>query len=67
MAKQEVKLKTKDGVECSYELDHAQRILQYQAKLGREDWQLISKKFIFKDNVIKRKPSNKTNSGEEKG
>ncbi len=62
-----VKLKTKDGVECSYELDHAQRILQYQAKNGRDDWQLISKKYQFKDNVIKRKSSNKVNKTKEEG
>jgi len=67
MATTKVKLTTKKGVECFYELDHAQRMLQYQATLGREDWQLISKKYQFKDNVIKRKPSIKISKTEEEG
>tara|TARA_R100000655_G_scaffold34745_1_gene67579 strand:- start:2207 stop:2428 length:222 start_codon:yes stop_codon:yes gene_type:complete len=67
MASTKVKLKTKDDVEISVDIDHAQRMLQFQAKLGREDWLLISKKYQFKDNVIKRKPSIKDSKTKEEG
>lgn len=60
-----VKLKTKAGVCVELSLTHAQAVLQLQASQNRDDWEIESKKFQFKDNVIKRKPSNKTSKAEK--
>ena len=37
-----------------------------QVKQGREDWELVSKKYQFVDNVIKRKSTNKASKKSEK-
>jgi len=66
MADTLVKLKTKAGACTELTLVHAQAVLQLQAKQGREDWQLVSKKYQFVDNVIKRKPTNKPGKKSEK-
>ncbi len=55
-----VKLKTKAGACAELILSHAQAVLQNQAAQKRDDWKLDSKKYQFVDNVIKRKPSNKS-------
>jgi hypothetical protein len=54
-----VKMKTKAGACVELTLSHAQTVLQSQATQGRDDWELVSKKYQFVDNVIKRKPNNK--------
>ena len=66
MAYTKVKLKNKTGACTELTLVHAQAVLQLQAKQGREDWELVSKKYQFKDNVIKRKPTNKPGKKSEK-
>lgn len=60
-----VKMITKTGVCVELPLTHAQAVLQLQASQDRVDWVLDSKKFQFKDNVIKRKPSNKASKAEK--
>tara|TARA_B100000575_G_scaffold41838_2_gene29410 strand:+ start:132 stop:335 length:204 start_codon:yes stop_codon:yes gene_type:complete len=60
-----VKMITKAGACVELTLAHAQAVLQLQASQGRVDWMLDSKKFQFKDNVIKRKPSNKASKAEK--
>lgn len=60
-----VKIITKTGACAELSLAHAQRVLQQQASQGRDDWELESKKFQFKDNVIKRKPSIKASKAEK--
>ena len=60
-----VKLKTKTGACTELGLAHAQAVLQLQAYQNRDDWELVSKRFQFKDNVIKRKPSNKASKAEK--
>jgi len=54
-----VKLKTKTGACAELTLAHAQAVLQKQEEQNRDDWELCSKKYIFIENVIKRKPNNK--------
>ena len=61
-----VQLKTKTGACTELSLVHAQAVLQLQAKNGREDWKLVSKKYQFVDNVIKRKPTSKADKKSEK-
>ena len=65
MADTLVQLKTKAGACTELSLVHAQAVLQLQAKKGREDWKLVSKKYQFVDNVIKRKPTNKASKKSE--
>lgn len=60
-----VKIKTKTGACAELSLAHAQRVLQLQTSQGNDDWALESKKFQFKDNVIKRKPSIKSSKTEK--
>jgi len=60
-----VKLKTKTGACTELSLAHAQAVLQLQASQNRDDWELVSKRFQFKDNVIKRKSSNKASKAEK--
>ena len=60
-----VKLKTKAGVCVELPLTHAQAVLKLQASQNRDDWELVSKRFQFKDNVIKRKSSNKASKAEK--
>tara|TARA_R110000824_G_scaffold395070_5_gene595385 strand:- start:11210 stop:11413 length:204 start_codon:yes stop_codon:yes gene_type:complete len=66
MADTLVQLKTKTGACTKLTLVHAQAVLQSQVKSGREDWELVSKKYQFVDNVIKRKPTNKASKKSEK-
>jgi hypothetical protein len=66
MADTLVQLKTKTGACAKLTLVHAQAVLQLQAKQGREDWELVSKKYQFVDNVIKRKSTNKASKKSEK-
>lgn len=54
-----VKLKDQKGHSIKVTLVHAQSVLQAQSKQGREDWILDSKTYIWDNNVIKRKPSNR--------
>ncbi len=60
-----VKLKTKTGACVELTLTHAKAVLQLQTSQNRDDWELVSKRFQFKDNVIKRKPSNKASKAEK--
>jgi hypothetical protein len=55
-----VKLINKTGHVTELDLVHAQSVLQIQVLQGREDWKLDSKVYIFDNNVIKRKPNNKS-------
>jgi hypothetical protein len=66
MADTMVKLKTKAGACTELTLVHAQAVLQSQVKQGREDWELVSKKYQFVDNVIKRKSTSKADKKSEK-
>ena len=66
MSNTKVKLTTKAGACAELTLVHAQAVLQLQEKQGRSDWELVSKKYQYIDNVIKRKPTNKDSKKSEK-